>query len=151
MPARTWKAPLANWSTPKEPLSSTPTCRASGSSWTQTARREPSKRSSHFRQPRKPHSVPNSSKSDESSFWRRAGDRARRGQYTERPGFPITNGSRQSVQEGHPSPNWSQSPPDVCRKVTLAIGQKKSQTFRYSSSRLSKRSLDHQTPMLQVK
>ena len=35
--------------------------------------------------------------------------------------------------------------PDVCRKVTRAIGQNKSQTFRYSSSRLSKLSLDHQT------
>ena len=88
---------------------------ALGSSWTQTAR-EPSKRSSRFRQPRKLHSVPNSSKSDESSFWKRAGDRARRGQHTERPGSSITSGTRQSVPAGHPRPIWSRFLPDVCRR-----------------------------------
>ena len=121
---RTWKASLTNWSTQQEPLSSTPTCRASGSSCSQTARK-PSKRSSRSRQPRKLHSVPNSSKSDESSFWKRAGDRARRGQQTERPGSSIKGGTRQSVPAGHPRPIWSRFLPDVCRKVTRQ-GEKRS-------------------------
>ena len=52
------------------------------------------------------------------------------------------------MQESHPSPNCSQSPPDVCRKVTRAIGQIKVRNVLLQQSRLSKRSLDHQTPML---
>ena len=122
---------------------------ALGSSWTQTAR-EPSKRSSRFRQPRKLHSVPNSSKSDESSFWKRAGDRARRGQHTERPGSSITSGTRQSVPAGHPRPIWSRFLPRLSavadqKKVTNALLQLfqafQTQLAHHTSSALGRRGL----------
>ena len=145
VPPRTWKASLTNWSTPQEPLSSTRNCSASGSSCSQTAR-ESSKRSSRFRQLRKLHSEPNSSKSEESSFWRRAGDRARRGQKHRTTSLldhkrHSTKRARRSSQTNLESISSKRlSKIDPCHTT-----KRRSQTLSLGSSRLSKLSMDHQT------
>ena len=144
VPPRAWNASLTNWSTPQEPLSSTRTCSASGSSWTQTAR-ESSKRSFRFRQPEK---TALSAKLRAKAKSQAAGEEQET-KNTERPRSSITGGTRQIVPAGHPRPIWSRFLPgrpsksDPCHTT-----KRRSQTLSCSSSRLSKPSLHITHPLL---